>query len=178
MDNTGKSTLVQEIHEAFPSLILNPSIGNKHDLEQIRRQAAESLMTDQMDPLHLWDRARFISEFVYNPIIRKRNTAYGPMRWMHFLGAYANRTQLLIYCHRTPERIRESFDEREQLGGVAQNLEVLLNTYDCVVNFLEYLLFSANNNSRVIRYNYDTLGAEADKLEIMAAVATYMEVSK
>jgi GTPase SAR1 family protein len=173
LDNTGKTTLVEQLVKDFPQLEYNPSIGNKHDLPQIHTQAWESINHDT--PLKIWDRARFISEYVYNPILQNRELAFDTEEWLYMLAEYIRRPQLVIYCFRTPDRLIKDFDEREQLAGVFEHIPELMEAYDRVWNMVHFLFGLSPHDSRIYLHSFDHEDKEYKYPVIRKAVKEYLE---
>lgn len=154
LDNTGKTTLVKHITEEFPSLEMRPSIGNKHDPNAIQRMAYDEAYV--LGPSVISDRSRILSEYVYSPVLKTRPVAYGYNRWLTYLGAWSLNKQLVIYCHREPINVLESFDESEQLEGVKDNLLVLDMRYKQLMHTLEFLFAVAPNpDNLIIDWDFD-----------------------
>ena len=137
LDNTGKTTLVKQLADAFPQLKIRPSIGNKHDPAAIAQQAWQEAYYAQHHTIS--DRSRIISEWVYNPILRARPTAFSFDRWMKHLAGFAQGQHLVIYAVRHLEEIRESFQHKDQLEGVYDNLDLLNRRYSQVIAMLKLL---------------------------------------
>lgn len=174
LDNTGKTTLVERIRNEFPQLKHNPSIGNKHVVEQIRQQMYSSIQVDRFYPLTLWDRSRIISEYVYNPVLRGRPLAVNFEEWWQLFGEYLKQPQLIIYCHRPLVDIQKSFDDREQLGGVAQNLGALNLAYEHVMDWIDFIFrnIQPSDFGRLVRYNWKTDSYS----KVRASIEKYLEV--
>lgn len=155
LDNTGKTTLVELIQQEFPSLKMRPSIGNKHNLEQIHNAAYDEAYQPEMDRV-LADRSRIISEYVYNPVIGARPIAYDFNHWMRYLGVWAQRRQLVIYCHREPMKVLEGLEDREQLEGVRDNVLILDARYKGMMHTLDFLFSLAPQpTNMIVDYDFD-----------------------
>lgn len=172
LDNTGKTTLVEKLCADFPQLKHTPSIGNKHDLNQIADQAwymVEEALVDE-----IWDRSRIISEYVYNPVLNMRPLAFAKNSWFAMLQQWLLHPQLVIYCRRPVRHIFETFDEREQLGGVADKLPELDRAYEGMMWLIEVLFQQSDPPKYVIEYNY-----EVDKYEeVRDMVGRYLVEAK
>ena len=154
LDNTGKTTLAERIIQEYPRLHMRPSIGNKHDLNLIRMQAQDEAMNDH--PLMVADRSRLISEYVYNPVLGSRELAFPYISWLFWIAHFTSKHHLIIFCERDIDHIRSSFDEREQLGGVAANLYGLEYRYRQMMDMVELLFdVQTESNSQFIRYNFE-----------------------
>lgn len=171
LDNTGKTTLLNKLQVDFPQLQVVQSIGNKHDVDKIRDMAYDSLDRDEENHLVLYDRVRFIAEYVYNPILKRRPIAFSIGQWMSMLYAYTLQPQLLIYCRRPLKDVGFSWGERDQLEGVAENLYKLDAAYDTVIQFIGYLFYAADNGSELVEYDWDSYPYSS----IKGKVADYIE---
>lgn len=174
LDNTGKSTLIEHLFWRYPQLRVRPSIGNKHDLDQIKAQAFEEAY-GTMPMNTLADRSRIISEYVYNPILNARPIAYDFATWTWFLSGFVQRPQLVIYCWRSVDSIRNSFDEREQLGGVADALETLNMRYEQVMNTLDLMFQLSGISHTVLRYNFEYMPERMLYEFVEQYMATYLK---
>jgi thymidylate kinase len=172
LDNTGKSTLCEKLGKDFPELEFHPSIGNKHDLDQIREQAY--YQAEEAKVNELWDRCRFISEYVYNPVLRGRDLAFGHEAWFYFIKEYLLSPQLLIYCKRPLGKVIATFDEREQLSGVYDNLPLLNDAYNSIMWLMSVCLEQSpyKSVSGILAYDYEEKG---DYDRVADAVGQYLE---
>lgn len=153
LDNTGKTTLVADLAARYPQLKMRPSIGNNHDRKQIREAAYEESYKD--NPLMLADRSRIISEWVYGPILKKRELAYTYDVWMRYLTLWSMKTHYVVFCWRHMDNIVASLDEREQLPGVANNLEALADRYTQMMNTVDLLFELTGSSIGVMHYNFE-----------------------
>lgn len=172
LDNTGKTTLVEKLCSDFPQLKHTPSIGNKHDLNQIADQAW--YMAEEAEVDEIWDRSRIISEYVYNPVLNMRPLAFNKDSWFEMIRRWLQHPQLVIYCRRPIGHIFESFDEREQLEGVAGNLAALDRAYEGMMWFIEVLFQQSDPPKYIIEYNYEVDTYE----EVRDSVARYLAEAK
>lgn len=155
LDNTGKTTLQQQLLEDYKSLRGRPSIGNKHDLDQIALQAEAEAYT--LSPLMLSDRSRLISEFVYNPVLNARPLAYPYKTWLTYVAEFTSKPHLVVYCVRNLQHIKDSFSTRDQLIGVRTNLDELDARYDHMMGMFEFLFNLQNLQPRghVVMYDFE-----------------------
>jgi len=159
LDNTGKTTLAEKILGDFPQLHMRPSIGNKHDLNLIRQQAHDEAMNDH--PLMVADRSRLVSEYVYNPVLQGRELAYPYISWLFWLAHFTSKEHTIIYWRRDMGRLREEFDAREQLEGVAEKLTLLDFRYEQMMTMLDFLFqVQPDNMSHILTYNFDVQPAQ------------------
>lgn len=156
MDNTGKTTLYDKLREEFPQLKARPSIGNKHDLDQVFSQARDEAWNASGLALTLGDRSRIISEYIYGPILQKRLLAYSMNDYMEMLGGFARGHHLVVHCYRSTSRIIDTWDATgEQLDGVRQHLSELSSAYDEVMHMLRFLFRVGGLGGRVITYSFE-----------------------
>ncbi len=132
---------------------MRPSIGNKHDLHQIRLAAYDEAYKN--NSLMLADRSRIISEYVYNPILNKRPIAYPFDVWMSYLTRFVHKPHYVIYCWRSIERIRATLEERDQLAGVADKLDELDSRYIQMMQMLDLMFDLTKASTAVMYYNFE-----------------------
>lgn len=175
MDNTGKTTLYEKLLEEFPQLSARPSIGNKHDLTQIRRQAEDEAWHPDKLRLTLGDRSRIISEYIYNPILNKRPIAFSLDTYTELLAGFARGHHLVVHCYRSTARIIDTWDATgEQLEGVRANLSEIAYAYDCVMQMLQFLFRVGEGGGKVIRYTFEP-GNDADLYPVVtSAIRRYL----
>lgn len=154
-DNCGKTTLVHQLCKDFPQLKYHPSIGNKHDLGVIVEQAYYQVY--EADVNEIWDRSRLISEYIYNPVLNRRQLAFNPSIYFKYLNHWLQNPQLLIWCNRPIEKIRETFDERDQLGGVFEHLEELQHGYETFMAFIAWFfnIHQVDRPKYLIEYDFE-----------------------
>ena len=177
LDNTGKTTLVESIRKEFPILKHRPSIGNKHDPAAILEQAQIEAFSPQTTGKMISDRSRLISEYVYNPIIKKRPLAYPPHTWLEMLGSFADDHHLVIYCYRSTARLVDTWGEREQLDGAREHLYALNHSYDLMMHTIEMLFRAcggADKGSKVISYTFEANNKADFKPMVFSAIRTYL----
>lgn len=154
MDNTGKTTLVEQLQQEFPQLKYRPSIGNKHDLSVIRAQAQDEAYSPDKLSMTLGDRSRLISEYIYQPLLGKRDAAYSFDAYMEMIGFFARNHHLVIHCYRSTARIIDTWDEG-QLEGVREHLSELSSQYDKVMHMLRFLFRVGGDRGKVITYSFE-----------------------
>lgn len=153
LDGTGKTTLVNQLLEEFPVLKGRPSIGNKHDLDVIYEGAQQEAFTLPYNVIT--DRARIVSEYIYNPILNVRPLAFTFKEWMNFLGSFVQRSpHLLVFCHRHLGEVIDTWDHEGQLEGVREHLGEIDRMYEQVEDMYRYLFAVENRSSRVLTYNF------------------------
>ena len=161
-----------------------PSIGNKHDLTQIKRQAWAGLDEDRKNPLRLWDRSRIISEYIYNPVLKGRPFAFDVDEYFMMLAAYLKRPQLIIYCRRPLPRIRATLDERDQLAGVVNHLDELHEAYERFMGFMKHMFMVQGMSpgdqvgTGVYEYDYERVDYEVLKPIVRGYVGRFDEEAR
>jgi len=149
LDNTGKTTLVEELLKDIPTLKHRPSIGNTHDPKQIADQAYHEAFL--APPGLISDRSRIISEYVYTPVLRARSLAYDFEIWWSYIQRLVTRHHLIIFCRRDPLEILETFDERDQLPGVQEHLITLHHRYEAFMGMLDFLTAVQEDRDACVR---------------------------
>lgn len=156
MDNTGKTTLYNKLLDEFPQLDRRPSIGNKHDLVEIRRQAEDEAWSPHKLTHTLGDRSRIISEYIYCPILQKREIAYSLDTYTELLAGFSRGHHLVVHCYRSTSRIIDTFDGTgEQLEGVRAHISELSSAYDEVMHMLRFLFRVGGGGGKVITYSFE-----------------------
>lgn len=157
LDNTGKTTLAERLLAEFPQLTYRPSIGNKHKLAEISDGIEYEAMFDT--PFIISDRSRIISEYIYNPVLKRRPPVMGFETWMTYVSKFCQGDHLIIYCWLPMEVLDRTFADREQLPGVLENLPTLNLRYRKMMGMLD-LLFTLNGRpNRVVAYNWKSTDA-------------------
>jgi thymidylate kinase len=144
-DNTGKTTLIQTLVARFPGLHSIKSPGPGAALGQ---WVIDELSKD--DLYAIYDRF-FFSEYVYGPILRGK-VCYSKAQQGRIRHLMRTQKPVVIWCSRPLKRIAESFYDREQLEGVADNLPQIEEAYYRVM--MEFL-----NQTKIpyfSAYNYES----------------------
>lgn len=133
-DNTGKSTLVKALTEYIPSLVyIGHSPGPPKTPEEFLNRTAKVLNHSPQDTaFYLLDRF-FFSELVYGPVLRGR-AIITPGQIEDLADKLYEHNPLIIYCRRSVTRVKETFQNREQLMGVYDNLARIHRKYDEVIS--------------------------------------------
>lgn len=171
LDNTGKTTLVSKILEEFPELVYRPSIGNKHDVTQIIDQAHDEAFAWSKLKHTVADRSRLISEYIYNPILKKRPLAFSFHGFLEMFGSFLQQDNLVVLCHRNRLQIEGTFNEREQLGGVRQHLTDLDNQYSALYHTIHFLTIAGQGHTAVMKWSFEQ---HSDTI-VFNAVRRYLE---
>jgi hypothetical protein len=162
MDNSGKTTLVQEIAGLGARIV--PSVG-KPDREQARLRMQELL--NETDA-KVYDRFVAFSDEVYGRVLRGCNIldpdAYGAM--LRVMRANA----LVIYC-RPPDDVILNFGDRAQMEGVLERGSTLIRGYDRLFNLLEDWGYAG----QIIRYDW-TFTSGYTKKQILERVKAHLAI--
>ena len=131
MDNTGKTTLIQKISEAFGIEVVSScrSIPLNEQIDWIQQQV------ERTTPV-VYDRFTLFSEQVYGPILRggSKFDNMDNLTWFEYLAiVLSSMNPIIIYCRPSTATILKSFHERDQMGGTSQNLLELVNRYDMIM---------------------------------------------
>lgn len=172
LDATGKTTLADQLATQFPELTLRPSIGNKHDLDQIREQAYSEAHQRQDQMLMVADRSRIVSEYIYNPILAKREVAYPYLEWTSYLARFTMGRHVVVYCRQSLNDIGKVFHKQEQLEGVRENLPELFKAYEEFMTMLRFLFRVSGSGSVVVPYRYQDPG---DRVMLTVQVQRYLK---
>lgn len=151
MDNTGKTTLIQrlirEVGRGYLSAMV--SLGpNRTLLEQFHWNDKQIALAKMGGPLTVYDRFLPICDGVYGPIVRK-----GSLWNINHLviDQLLNEVNpLIIYCRPSKTKIIGFEDGRDQMEGVVENAEKLLESYD------EHMAKLKSMGYTIVEYDYTT----------------------
>lgn len=170
MDNTGKTTLIQELIRTVGrgTLMAKVSLGPfKSSLEQLQWTYNQLKKAEEGNDLIVYDRFLPICDIVYGTVLRDNKTIW--TLDSAELKALRELNPLIIFCNPGIEKILETMNEREQLEGVADNARVLLAMYKTVIYELETLGFEVHY------YDYTS---EASKQDIYKKVSNLIDEYK
>ncbi len=144
MDNTGKTTLAQKLHETLNVPVVKlPNYRKVVDKNSYIKQLIDLLELSRKADF-IVDRHPIISENVYGPILEKNNVLIQNPLWPELVEAFSKANPTIIYC-RPPTAKIKAFGEREQMNGVTMNADKLILRYDalmeqlCVAGFRVYV---------------------------------------
>jgi len=149
-DNSGKSTLVNQLSKDLKLLVINN--------RKLPASVAESqAYLDLVLPLTkhfptIFDRWQTISEPIYGPICRKNHLFKLAQIDFQFEVIRPLRP-MVIYC-RPPSQVALNFGPIEQMEGVISNAEQLLKAYD------DHMIYINNFWAPVVRYDWTAGGYE------------------
>ena len=146
-DNAGKSTAIKQVIHRIPILKKAGHSGGppKDDAEWVSRVYDTLLRSPKETVNEVYDRLYF-SELVYGKVLRGKLAAPDNVLQSMAERLYEHEP-LIIYCRRPLHRIKEGFDEREQLSGVYENLTKICWEYD--------RLFSTGWNWNLYVYDFE-----------------------
>lgn len=143
VDNTGKTTLAKFLAEQLGFVYMhNPGPPNEQTQPEWVLFIEDSLLDVEN---RVYDRHPIISEAVYGPILRDKDTLKGT----GYIVRLVELNPIIIYCRPPASVIENTILDREQLEGVADNLGVLLDVYDDYIAELENL-----SNLEIYFYDY------------------------
>lgn len=120
MDNTGKSTLIQTLAEEF-KLPTARTYKKPDGSKEIHTW--DAWCNSCPHPLIL-DRHPAISDLIYGPILR------GITYSGRGLAQDVREGNFLIYCRPSIHAIKQTMNDRDQLAGVPENTQKLVDAYD------------------------------------------------
>lgn len=146
MDNTGKSTLCENISK------LLGEVGNVrciHSLGNVPIKKQMEFMENELSPgegvdFKIFDRFPIIEEKVYGKLLRNKDR-YSEMP--EYEKQQLDKIDLFIYCDPGIKNIKK-WNGREQMSGVIDNCELLYDEYNKVFNYLK------NKGYNIIKYDY------------------------
>lgn len=128
LDNSGKSTLIQQLSEQFKLPTAHAHRSSALELKSISEWHCWAAACPK--PIIL-DRHPAISDLVYGPIIRSSTVTTIE------LAEHYRKDHYLIFCCPTLETIRATYEDRDQMKGTHQNLNDLYHEYLDVMMTLE-----------------------------------------
>lgn len=143
LDNAGKSTLVNQLKEKLGWEVVK-SLGKDASKDEMAKYLL-SYFNKQEDK-YIFERFSLFEEMVYGKVLR------GESKFSFKSPVYKTLIQnqpMIIYCKPSMKAIMKSFDEREQLEGVKDNIKVLSKRYGKVFRKMRRDL------KNVYVYNYE-----------------------
>lgn len=148
MDNSGKTTLCNHLKDRLDIPIYKGQIP-KGRQGMIQFQMSAMYINQPM----IYDRMRVVSEMVYGPIIRNENM-FAKDGWF-YINLLLKIRPLIIYCRPKDEYIYK-FGSREQMEGVIDNSQKLLERYDQIMSGMvklaerPILVYDWNNRDNIV----------------------------
>lgn len=152
VDNSGKSTLVDELQERLKIGTISedkPTGTPEQCWEEALRQLEHRVA--------IRDRVAVISELVYGPIIRGKS-ALGEYHGDALMNLYS-KDVLIIYC-KPPLNVVLDNQGREQMDGVIQNHRALYDRYDRIMTEIKRF-----GSCQVIEYDWTSSTSKAKMLD-------------
>ncbi len=153
VDNSGKSTLALWLAKRLKGIYVKTE--NIPPRDKFLPQYANILTAAQLygNGIVVSDRHHAISEPIYGPICRGSSSIS-----VSAATAYLTQVNAYVYCRPSNERIIATMPEREQMSGVIQNVQRLIDAYD---------KFFEAPDARVWRYDWTKDSSEALAQEIL-----------
>lgn len=149
--------------EEFPQLELVNKRSGPGTKEDLLKYANHYLTMSKHDLGGMvFDRFTIPSEYVYGVAIRNMINL-DPADCYLLETRLLSKKPLVIYCTRPIERILSSFDERDQMEGVKENIEKVHMLYEAVMDRLGF--------EWMIEYDYER---EGDYEEVVSIVRDYL----
>lgn len=165
MDNTGKTTLVQELSNRLSYPVVK-SPGPHLSIDEKRLWILDQLTREDSVPSHIiYDRFMPFEEMVYGPVLRGEFTFSLDEDLLQEL---KNRRPVIVYT-RIPKRKILEFGDRYQMEGVEDAAEKLLAEWD------ELIMNLMTTGWSVIIYNYTNGPINLEQLMQVVAANDEME---
>lgn len=170
-DGAGKSTLVHELQELFPGLLLGErGVADRDNLWKVTRQdtyrAICKALTDS-NP-RIWDRL-FWSEFAYWQIT-SRDCQFDSKDEVAIPQIIAAIGAPVIWCLPPLDIVQANVTEAKQMSGVAENIQTIYNKYLWMLS-AERLMPQGLN---ILRYDYTASSASDDRHRIVGRIESYL----
>lgn len=169
MDNTGKSTLVEQLikSDKLRGFRVDRSPGPSSSKDIINR--VENCLLSEFDNI-IYDRFPLISEEIYGPVLRGYSL-WEHSHWERYFTQLLQLRPLFIYCQPGRDVILETITQRDQMEGVVEKACVLIDAYDRLFSYLKnfYSLDLIIHNYREdplakgIFHKIDTKGSEIQR---------------
>lgn len=164
MDNTGKTTLAKTLARDLQLPYVH--LDKPTDKQVVFQDIIECL--NYSKPLEIRDRFTPISEMIYGPICRGESLLEGDhWRWINMLGRSQS---LLIHCRPPDEKVFH-WNDRDQMDGVIDNSQTLLEAYDSVFSCLKV-------SYPQILIEYDYTNHERDYEKVLRAAILMKEAQE
>jgi hypothetical protein len=156
-DNTGKSTLVDQLQRHFCLPIIRPVSYNKvydkgeQEVIKYTEWMLKDFETSKQQTL-IYDRHPLISANIYEKIIINRNSILLNQRYNALTYEFAKINPIIIYCRPSINTIF-NWGDRSQMAGVKENITQLIQQYDYMIPRIKSYGFD------VLYYDYTDAGA-------------------
>lgn len=141
MDGSGKSRLVQEISLKYDLPIHERASDSKTGpIDNLYEWAALDAASTRRQPLAVYDRHPFISQFVYAPILRKEMDARFLTEESRQLASSLFRQSIVIFCDPGLEAVQANVDNQavDQYDGVRDHTFALYTAYQILNHYWIY----------------------------------------
>jgi len=156
MDGSGKTTLIWHLTKHFPLEVIVNDLGPQQNFEEWWPEMMER-PEGPVKPIH--DRF-FFSELIYGPILRGRINA--PETLISNVAWALRSTSLLIYARPHSDILRAGSRVEEQMDGVHENFQKLLEHYDWFMGVEKQWY-----NDRFIHYDWNRPGSIEEVTELV-----------
>lgn len=144
-DNSGKTTLAKVLDSILGIGYIH-SPGPLKDVEDMKRFIESNL---DNNTVNIFDRLPIIEENTCGVVLRGKNL-FGSLD-NDYTAEVFNRINLFIYCRPGYESV-SNWGDREQMAGIKENIDKLIESYDDVYDYLY------ENGYPVLKYDYNTNG--------------------
>lgn len=170
-DGAGKSTLVKELQELFPQLLIGErGVDDRDKLWEVTRPdtyraICESLTSENP---HIWDRL-FWSEFAYWRITSRECQFTG--RDEHLIpNLIADLKVPVIWCMPPFEIVKENVMKEHQMEGVIRHIESIYELYQGMSKSPTLMPRGLN----VVMYDYTSVGARDQRHRLIGRIEAYL----
>lgn len=161
-DGAGKTTLIETIRKSYPDLQIAPRVVSKDAEAMVDLQSWVNINLANGFQYELFDRHRLISEFVYGPLLRKKQSAgFTSLSWVaNSLARFYALRPVVIYCLPPLEVIENNLRGDESNRVVWEHVEGMYTSY------LHRASLDAISIGAIL-YDYTRHGMEGDPLAIL-----------
>lgn len=171
-DGAGKSTLVHELQELFPSLLVGErGVDDRDKLWEVTRQDTYRAICEALtDPNpHIWDRL-FWSEFAYWEIT-SRECQFNDRDERLIPALIAEIGAPVVWCMPPLDVVEANIKQDDQMDGVDENIQRIYRSYNEEIPSNRILMPPGVN---AIRYDYTSPEASDVRQRIIGRIETYL----
>jgi hypothetical protein len=170
-DGAGKSTLVKELQEVFPSLAIGErGVDDRDKLWEVTRPDTYRAICEALtsEKPHIWDRL-FWSEFAYWEITSRecQFTARDEHLIPQLVAAIG---APVIWCMPPRDIVKVNVDREKQMSGVAENIDHIYDVYEGMSNNATLMPRGLNITS----YDYTSPWASERRQRIIGRIEAYL----
>lgn len=170
-DGAGKSTLVRELQEQFPSLLIGErGVDDRDKLWEVTRPDTYRAISEALtsENPHIWDRL-FWSEFAYWQITGRE--CQFKDRDIHIVpNIIATIGAPVIWCLPPFGQVESNVKATKQMSGVADHIDQIYNTYVAMKGDPRFMPRGVN----LISYDYTAPHAQDQRQRILGRVEAYL----